>query len=499
MKNIKQNSFHTSVIGAGISGLSAAAFLAKEGISVDVFEKNSATGGRAGIIKANGFLFDKGPSWYWMPDVFEYFFKHFDKKPSDYYTLQRLEPSYKIFWHDGAYNIPSDYNEFKQFIETIEKGSSEKLEMFMKEAEFKYHNGIFDLAMRPGLSVTEYFDKNLLNYAFKYDLFQSFSKHVKKFFKDPRLIQMMEFPILFLGALPENTPALYSLMNYADIKLGTWYPVGGMNKITEALTSLATEFGAKILLNQGVEHIHSDENMAKAIVSKGREYKTDAIVASADYNHVEMALLKEKDRNYNDKYWDKKVFAPSCLIFYIGLNKKLKNLEHHNLFFDEPFKPHAEDIYINKKWPKAPLFYVSCTSKTDDTVAPVGHENLFILMPVASGIEDTETIRESYFDSLINRMEKLTGEDIRQYIVYKQSYAHNDFKADYNAYKGNAYGLANTLMQTSILKPSLQNKQLKNFFYTGQLTVPGPGVPPALLSGIITSKELIKQFIITNK
>jgi phytoene desaturase len=495
MKIIKQNNLHASVIGAGISGLSAAAYLAKEGLNVDLFEKNAATGGRAGLIKENGFSFDKGPSWYWMPDVFDYFFSQFGKKTSDYYSLQRLEPSYKIFWHDGAYNIPSDYNEFKQFIESIEKGSSEKLEMFMKEAEFKYLNGVFDLAMRPGISVTEYFDKNLIKHIYKYDLFQSFSKHVKKFFKHPRLIQMMEFPILFLGAMPENTPALYSLMNYADIKLGTWYPVGGMTKITEALTSLAIESGVKINLNHGVEHISSEGKLAKAIISNGKQFRTDAIVSSADYNHTEMSLLNEKNRNYNEKYWDKKVFAPSCLIFYIGLNKKLKNLEHHNLFFDQPFKPHAEDIYINKKWPEAPLFYVSCTSKTDSTVAPEGYENLFILMPVAAGIEDTEVIRESYYNSLIDRMEKLTGEDIRQYVVYKKSYAHQNFKEDYNAYKGNAYGLANTLMQTSILKPSIQNKQLKNFFYTGQLTVPGPGVPPALLSGIITSRHLIKQLI----
>ncbi|MBA3900880.1 MAG: phytoene desaturase, partial [Bacteroidetes bacterium] len=353
----------------------------------------------------------------------------------------------------------------------------------------------FNLALQPGVSVTEFFDKSLLNYVFKYDLFQSFSKHVKKFFKHPRLIQMMEFPILFLGALPENTPALYSLMNYADIKLGTWYPVGGMNKITESLTSLATEMGAKINLNHGVDSISTEDKIATAIISRGKEFKTDAVVASSDYHHTEMRLLQEKHRNYNERYWDKRVFAPSCLIFFIGLNKKIKNLEHHNLFFDEPFKPHAEDIYINKKWPEKPLFYVSCTSKTDPTVAPAGHENLFILMPVASGIDDTEAIRESYFNSLIDRMEKLTGEDIRQYIVYKKSYAHKNFKEDYNAYKGNAYGLANTLMQTSILKPSIQNKRLKNLFYTGQLTVPGPGVPPALLSGMITSRQLIKQLI----
>jgi phytoene desaturase len=491
---IKQDS-SIGIIGAGFSGLSAASYLAKEGFKVELFEKNNLTGGRAGIIKEQGFLFDKGPSWYWMPDVFDYFFSHFGKKASDYYQLKRLNPSYKVFWgKNDFFNIPADYNDFKDLMESVEKGSSVKLEVFLKEAEFKYYNGVFNLAMQPGVSITEFFDKSVLNYIFKYDLFQSFSSHLKKFFKNPRLLQIMEFPVLFLGALPEKTPALYSLMNYADIKLGTWYPMGGMYKITEALTSLAKELGVDIKTNHPVDEIITVGNKAIGIYSNEKVYKTDAIVSSADYNHTEEKLIKNKtQRNYTAEYWDKRTFAPSCLIFFLGISKKLKNLEHHNLFFDKPFKPHAQDIYVNKRWPDEPLFYVCCPSKTDPEVAPEGYENLFILMPVAPGIEDTEALRETYFKSLIRRMEEITEEDISQYIIYKKSYAHNNFIADYNAYKGNAYGLANTLSQTAILKPSIQNKSIKNLFYTGQLTVPGPGVPPSLLSGMITSRFLIQK------
>lgn len=483
------------VIGSGFAGLSAAINLADKGFKVSILEKNNSIGGRARQFTESGFTFDMGPSWYWMPDVFESFFNRFGKSVSDYYELIRLDPSYQVVYENGeAMPIPASMEELKKLFDSIEPGAGNQLDMFLQQAAYKYEVGINQLVYKPGRSFSEFADPKLLIDVVRMDVFQSMAKHVRKYFQHPRLIQLMEFPVLFLGALPENTPALYSLMNYADMALGTWYPKGGMFKIVEAMASLAQELGVEILTDHEVQTIKTSGNMVKVVETSQGDFEADVIVAGADYHHVESKLLDTKDRNYSEKYWDSRVLAPSSLLYYVGLNKKLDGLHHHNLFFDTDFTPHAHNIYTDPKWPENPLFYVSLTSKTDDTVAPEGHENLFLLIPVAPGLEDSEEVRDHYFELIVKRMEHYCGEKILEHVVYKRSFAHKDFVKDYNSFKGNAYGLANTLKQTAILKPSLKNKRIKNLYYTGQLTVPGPGVPPSLISGIVVANEVAKDF-----
>jgi phytoene desaturase len=484
-----------AVIGSGFSGLSAAACLAKEGFDVTVFEKNQTPGGRARSFESQGFTFDMGPSWYWMPDVFEKYFQLFGKHPSDYFTLHRLDPSYRIYYGANDFvDIPAGVEALCKLFDELEPGSSQHLLRFLDEGKYKYEIGINELVYKPGLSVTELMDLELAKGLFKLHVFQSISHYIRKFFKSDRIIKLLEFPVLFLGATPEKTPALYSLMNYADMALGTWYPMGGMYKIVEGMASVAEEQGAKFRFNSPVQSLEMNGVRAKGLLVDNHVEQFDYIVASADYHHVEQQLIPEKYRKYKQGYWDKRVLAPSSLLFYVGLNKKLKGLLHHTLFFDEDFSLHAKEIYEDPKWPTSPQFYVSCPSQTDPSVAPEGYENLLILIPVAPGLHDEESIREKYFDLVIDRLEKITGEHVRQHMVYKRTYAHNDFIADYNAYKGNAYGLANTLMQTANLKPSIINKKINNLFYTGQLTVPGPGVPPSIISGQVAARELVKRY-----
>jgi phytoene desaturase len=483
-----------AVIGSGFAGLSAACFLAKEGNDVTVFEKNSIAGGRARSFQSNGFTFDMGPSWYWMPDVFERFFQSFGKSTSDYYTLKRLDPSYRIVYgKDDSLDIPAGVEALRKLFEQLEPGSSIQLDRFLKEGKFKYDIGIHKLVYKPGLSLTEFLDLNLIKGALKLHVLQSISTYVKKFFKNKKLVQLLEFPVLFLGATPENTPALYSLMNYADMELGTWYPQGGMYKIVEAMVKLASSLGVQFEYNSNVQSIALNHVRAKGLMVNDKLRNFDVIVAGADYHHVEQELLPESHRRYSPAYWENRVLAPSSLIFYLGISKKIQGLLHHTLFFDHDFKQHAREIYETPMWPTAPQFYVSCASKTDDSVAPEGCENIFILIPVAPGLEDTEQIREKYFTLVMNRLEKMLGQDIRSNIVFRRSYAHKDFVSDYNAFKGNAYGLANTLKQTANLKPGILNKKVPNLFYTGQLTVPGPGVPPSIISGEVVAKEVIKR------
>jgi phytoene desaturase len=488
-----------AVIGSGFAGLAAASCLAQNQYDVTLFEKNSSAGGRARKFESNGFVFDMGPSWYWMPDVFEKYFARFSKTPSDFYELKRLDPSYRIFFsQNDVKDIPAGVEALGRFFESIEPGSSVHLHQFLKEGKYKYEVGINKLVYKPGLSISELADVELVKGIFKLHVFESVSAYVKKYFKDSRLIQLLEFPVLFLGAPADKTPALYTLMNYADMALGTWYPMEGMHKIIEGMVHVAKELGVKFEFDSEVEKIEVAGTIASGLKVNGIHKSFDYIIAGADYHHVEQTLLPSTHRKYTEEYWQKRVMAPSSLIYYLGISKKIKNLLHHNLFFDRDFGRHAQEIYKSPQWPSDPLFYVSVPSITDPAVAPPGHENIFLLMPVAPGLEDNEAIREKYFNLMINRLETLTGESIKEHIVFKRSYAHQDFISDYHAYKGNAYGLANTILQTANLKPSIINKKVKNLFYTGQLTVPGPGVPPSLISGQVVAQELMRQHKLKN-
>lgn len=482
------------VIGAGFAGLSAATKLADEGYDVTILEKNSMAGGRARVFEEQGFIFDMGPSWYWMPDIFERYFAEFNKKPSDYYHLTRLDPSYKvIFDTQDEISLPANMGELEKLFESIETGSSKRLAEFLAESKYKYDVGIGEFVWKPSISITEFFDFRLVSKAFSLDMFASFGKHIRKFFKSERLLKLMEFPILFLGATPQNTPALYSLMNYAEIALGTWYPMGGMHEIVKGMVAVAEEKGVKIKLSEAVTRILVEGGTAKKVITNKGEYNIDVVVGGADYHHIESKLLDAEHRNYSTQYWDNRTMAPSSLLFYLGVNRRVEKLIHHNLFFDEDFNLHADEIYEHPKWPSKPLFYASAPSKTDASVAPAGCENLFILIPIAPDLEDNEEIREKYYKIVMERLEKYVGHDVRNHVVYKKSFAVSDFKEEYNSFKGNAYGLANTLLQTAFLKPSLKNKKVKNLYYTGQLTVPGPGVPPSLISGLVVAQQVMKE------
>lgn len=483
------------IIGSGFAGLSAASFMAKAGWDVVVLEKHATPGGRARQLLAAGFTFDMGPSWYWMPGVFERFFNGFGKKVADYYELERLDPSYRIYWPGDVMDIPADYNELKDLFERTEPGSGARLDQFLHEAAFKYEVGINKLVYKPGQSLAEFADWDIITGVLKLDVFNSMKSHVGRYFKSPNLKQVLEFPVLFLGALPKDTPALYSLMNYADIKLGTWYPRGGMYKVVDGITRLAEELGVRFHFNQDVTQIAIKNGMATKVITASDSFDADVVISGADYHFVETTILPSECRSYSKKYWETRVMAPSCLLYYVGLNKKLLNVLHHSLFFDVSFDTHAREIYSEPQWPTQPLFYVCAPSVTDRTVAPEGCENLFFLIPIASDLEgDTEELRDKYFEKVLARFENRIGQSVRDAIIYKRSYSVSDFKTDYNSFKGNAYGLANTLLQTAILKPALRSKKVKNLFYTGQLTVPGPGVPPTLISGEVVSKEVVKHF-----
>lgn len=483
-----------AIIGSGFSGLSAAAYLAQTGNEVHVFEKHGQAGGRARQFSTTeGYVFDMGPSWYWMPDIMENFFADFGYKTSDFLQLISLNPQFEMIFSDEKMNVPESIEELKTLFEKTEKGAGRQLEKFMQSAKFKYEVGMQDFVNKPCHNWLEFVSSKIAKSALKLDLLSNFRSYVAKYFKNEKLRTLMEFPVIFLGASPKNIPALYSMMNYGGYALGTHYPMGGFYQLVLAMKSVAEKQGATFHFNTTVEKILSANKKANSLLINGKEIHFDYIVASSDYHHTE-TLLDENLRNYKEDYWQKKTFAPSSLIFYLGINEKIPNLKHHTLFFENDLDEHIDCIYGERKWPEKPLFYVCCPSKTDENVAPEGKENLFLLMPLAIGINDEESIRDKYLSEMLARLEKHTGiSDLVSKIEYKKSYCVRDFISDYNAYGGNAYGLANTLSQTAVLKPKIRNKKLKNLFYTGQLTVPGPGVPPSIISGKIVANEINKM------
>ena len=480
-----------AILGSGFSSLAAACYLAQAGNNVTIYEKNSNIGGRARQFKKEGFTFDMGPSWYWMPDVFEKFFANFGKKPLDYYDLKKLSPGYQVFYGINDFiTISDNLQEIVDTFETIETGSGNKLKKFISEAQSNYDIAIKDLVYRPGESPLELVT---IETAKKIDqFFSTISKDVRKQFNNKKLIQILEFPVLFLGAKPSKTPSFYSFMNFADFGLGTWQPTNGFYDVINGMATLAKALGVTIITDANVEKIVVENKITKGVLVNGKIINSDIVLSGADYHHTE-TLLEPEYRQYSERYWDKKTFAPSSLLFYVGFDKKLDNVIHHNLFFDVDFNLHAEEIYDNPKWPTEPLFYANFTSKTNPKTAPEGCENGFFLIPIAPGIEDTLELRDTYFEKIITRFEKITNQEVRKNIIFKESFCVNDFVKDYNSYKGNAYGMANTLLQTAFLRPKLRSKKVKNLYFTGQLTVPGPGVPPALISGKLVA-DLIKKY-----
>jgi len=481
-----------SVIGSGFSSLSAACYMAKAGYGVNVYEKNPQLGGRARSFTEQGFTFDMGPTWYWMPDVFERFFGDFGKKPDDYYSLERLSPGYRVYFGDDNFvDIAAELDKIKATFEKLEPGSAKQLQKFLDKAGKNYEIAIKDLVYKPGISPLELVTMDTI-FELK-QFYLTIQDYVRKHFNDSRLQQILEFPVLFLGAKPGNTPLFYSFMNYADFCLGTWYAKGGMISVVNGMIELARELGVQFHTQANVSAINVDENgKVSSIYVNGEIISTRMIISGADYRHSE-SLLPEEFRTYTESFWSKKIMAPSSLLFYVGISKKLKNVLHHTLFFDASFDEHAIEIYDKPSWPANPLFYASFPSMTDDSVAPAGHEAAIFLIPLAPDLTDDVETREKYFNMIMSRLESLTKQTVRDHIVFKKSYCVKDFKEDYNSFKGNAYGMANTLLQTAFLRPKLKSKKVKNLFFTGQLTVPGPGVPPSLISGKLVSDIIIKE------
>lgn len=484
------------IIGGGFGGIAAACLLGKKGYKVTVLEKNEQMGGRASVFKADGFTFDMGPSWYLMPDVFEKFFKSLGEDLNDYVKLTRLSPSYRIHFKDvldEPVDIQSDLKKDAKFFESIEPGSSEALKKYLDRAEYVYNTAINKFLYKNYDSVKDFMSPSLAKEAGKLALFSNMDRYVRKFFKSPELQKIMQYPLVFLGSSPYNAPAIYSLMSHVDFNQGVFYPDGGFGSVVKALEKIAIKYDVKLETNANVSKIITKNGKAIGVTVNGGDVFADIIVSDADPHFTEKKLLKPKERDHSDKYWKSRTLAPSALLMYLGVKGKLPELIHHNLIFSKDWKTNFGQIFDKPQWPDDPSLYISNPSKSDDSVAPKGHENLFVLVPVAAGLKYDDKMLEKYADKILRTIEQETGiNDLRKRIVYKRLFSVKDFESRYNSFNGTGLGLAHTLKQTAVFRPKNVSKKVKNLYYVGANVHPGIGVPITLISAELLLQRLEK-------
>jgi len=481
-----------AVVGAGIGGLSTACYLADAGASVRVLEKNEQLGGRASRLERDGFRFDMGPSWYLMPDVFERFFAQFDRRPADYYTLQPLDPHYRIFFKDGdSVDARGDRGHMREMFESYESGAGDAFEDYLATSRTHYETAMEEFVYVDRSRPRDWLDPAVARAApIGLQLLGSMQGHVADYFDHPKLQQIMQYTLVFLGGSPQTTPALYNIMSHVDFNLGVYYPEGGMGSVVDGLVSLGEDLGVTYETGAAVEAITS---VADGFVVETAEtdYRPDRVVANADYAHVERDLLPEYDRQYDDEYWDSRTYAPSAFLLYLGVEGDVDPLAHHTLVLPTEWDDHFAQIFERPSWPDDPAYYLCVPSKTDDSVAPEGHSNLFVLVPLAPGLADSEALRERYREQILADIAANTGVDLRDRIVVEEDFGVADFGERYNATEGTALGLAHTLRQTGLLRPSNRSTEVDGLYFTGSFTTPGIGVPMCLISGEHTAEALI--------
>ena len=481
------------VIGGGISGLASAALLAQKGFQVTLLEKNASLGGRAMVWKQDGFTFDMGPSWYQVPEAFEHFFAHFNKKPTDFFELTKLNPQYKLlFGPEDSCTFSDSLEENMKLFEFYEKGSSEKISRYLEEGKNQYDISIRHILYHNFNSIFDYMNPFLLPYLMQMNIFENLESYISKFTQNERIKKMLLYTALFIGGNPKEMPALYSLMSYVDLGIGTFYSNGGIGSFISSLEQLCNENKVEIKLNEEVHKIGVENGKATSVTTNNASYQADIVLSAADYPFTELHLLEPKYQTYPEPYWKKSTISPSAFVIYLGLNKKISNLQHHNLFLAENWDDHFDSLFTNKRLPENPSYYISCPSKTDPNVAPPGCENIFITVQLPSELDLTDEQHEQYFVKIIAHLESLTGEPIREHIVLKRILCAKDYNSIYNAYGNAAIGLATTFKQ-SLFRPANKSSKVKNLYYAGQYTAPGAGMPMCLISAEKAVERITKE------
>jgi phytoene desaturase len=378
----------------------------------------------------------------------------------------------------------------RQTFESYEPGAGERFDTYLEKSKLNYQVGMEHFVYEDRTSLRDYADWDVMKNARGLSLIGSMQDHVEKYFEHPKLQQIMQYSLVFLGGSPQNTPALYNLMSHVDFNMGVYYPENGLGGVVDGIVSLGSELGVTYKTGMDVSEIRGREGAFVTRADDGSEFYSDYVVSNADYRHTEMELLPPEKRQYDSDYWDSRTYAPSAFLLYLGVEGDVDELAHHTLVLPTDWDDHFEKIFDEPAWPDEPAYYLCVPSETDDTVAPDGHSNLFALVPVAAGLSDTEEMREAYRDKLLADIAENTGVDLRDRIVVERAFSISDFADRYNSTEGTALGLAHTLRQTALLRPDHHSTAVDGLFFTGSFTTPGIGVPMCLISGQLTAEEM---------
>lgn len=495
---------HAVVIGSGFGGLSAAAHLAHAGFRVTLLERNNWVGGRAKVISGGGFTFDTGPSWYWMPEEHDRWFRELGFDRRDFYSLTKLTPSYRIFFGDSEpgepaniVDLPGDPEGSAALFDRYEPGAGDILREHLKEAQGKYELSMRNFVYKNYRSLRDMVNRQSLGNVGLLQMHRSFAGVVRSRFSHPFLRKILEFPVTFLGSAAERTPAVYTMLHYVDHVLGTWHPEGGYGRVAASMRQVCERLGVEFRLESEVTAIRSAAGKVERVEYRHRgateTLAADLVISDADYAQVELNLLSDHDRSISKKQWERKAISPTVMRFFLGFDKKLPFLKQHTFFFDTDWQKHFDAVYRNPGWVEKPLFYVHAPSVTDPSVAPAGHESFYVLIPFAPGLEDDAELAERYYNGVMDRIEELSGENLRKHQVFRQDIKISDFKQCCNAYKGAAFGLGQTLLQTAYFRPTNKSRKLDNLYYCGMYTTPGTGVTMSTISGVMTAQRILEE------
>lgn len=482
------------IIGAGIGGLATANLLAEAGYDVHVYEKERTAGGRAGKLVRKGFQFDTGPSWYLMPEVFEHYYGLLGESADAWLELEKLTPAYKVFFESSdPIIITGKQARDQQTFEKIEAGAGAALAEYVQKSDDIYQLSLKHFLYSNFEKVTDFMHQDILKKVGRlpYLLGISIDRYVSGFVKDMRLKQILEYPMVFLGTSPFSAPAMYSLMSALDFKEGVFFPKRGMYAIIESLVAIGKKRGVRYHFSSETMKIVSKQGKASGVVLKsGETVLADIVISNADLHHTETKLLKPADRTYPEEYWKKKQPGPGALLLYLGVKGSIPEFEHHNLLFVDAWKENFKAIYKTGSAPETASIYISLTSKTDQSVAPAGHETIFVLVPLPPNLKWSAKKTDEMVSHYLTQIKNMTGVDLESRLVVREVFGPSDFKTKYYSWQSSMLGQSHILKQSAFFRTPNISKKVKNLYYVGCNTTPGIGLPMCLIGAELVYKRL---------
>jgi phytoene desaturase len=488
------------VIGAGMGGLATALRLRQLGFEVTVLEKQPIAGGRSSLIQEAGFRVDTGPTILVMKETFSEMYRSIGEDFEQRLSLIRLDPNYRIYFHDGEQlDLYSNVERLTAEVERIAPGSAEGLQRFLQEGARKYSLGM-DFVDRNFDRLTELANPTAGLRLLQTSAHQNLYRQVARFFNgNDKLTKAFSFHSMFLGLSPFEALAMYSLITYADLALGMWYPRGGIYSIVEDLLALAEQRGVVVRTSAPVAQICVENGKATGVMlASGERISADLVVSNADLPYTYTQLIDPHHRReYSDARLNRMQYACSGYLLYLGVDRTYDHLRHQALYFSDDYRSNLDAIFKTKTMPGDPSFHLNAPTVTDPSLAPAGHSLLYVLAPMPNleaGL-DWRQAAPALREKLLDRLEEIVDPDLRRHIVWERQYLPTDFQADYNATLGTAFGsLSQGFFQSAYFRPHNKSRDIANLYFVGQGTYPGIGMPMVMISSKLVAERIEQEW-----